>query len=661
MSVGSIVVDLLARTGSFETDTKRAAKLAQQRAKEIDEAFTKAGKAIGVALAAGATAAAYAFKSTVDRMDDLSKAAQRASMPTEDFSRLAYAADLADVSMQDLQGSMGKLAKAQGDAARGSAEQVRAFEALGIAYKNADGSLRDTNAVFLEFADRFQEFQGSPEIVTLGMQLFGRSFQTLIPLLKDGAEGLREAGAEADALGVTLSTKAGQQAEAFNDNVTRLTKSVEGLRIELFSGLIPQLDGVIERFIAATREGLGFVDAIDIALNVSGFQPLDEKIQITRDKIKQLQGYIDAGVGPGGGFVNVEGLQREIDGYQAQLDRLIRVERRMMGRDPNTGSLGALVSEPPIEKPRRRPRITPTTGSSSKRDMTPIDMTDEQRTLLAAIGLYEDIEKRAKDYGLTLEWLDTLYFNGAIGVEQYDAAVRQLTGSTATFGKDGVAALEDFHAKILATKEPISELDEFTLEAARNIQDALGDETYNILRGDFDNIGDRWADLLARMAADALAANLSRSLFGDFASTGAIGGLLGAGLDWLTGAGGVSGGGGAGLGSAISAGMTSADDWMLAGLAGRRADGGPVSAGSTYLVGERGPELFTPGTSGAVVPNHALGGGGVSITNHYRFESGVNVAQLTQAAEQIRRQTVADVFDKMRRANHSGDYALMGG
>lgn len=41
-----------------------------------------------------------------------------------------------------------------------------------------------------------------------------------------------------------------------------------------------------------------------------------------------------------------------------------------------------------------------------------------------------------------------------------------------------------------------------------------------------------------------------------------------------------------------------------------RAAGGPVSGGSPYIVGEKGPELFVPGRSGSIVPNHALGGGG---------------------------------------------------
>ena len=46
---------------------------------------------------------------------------------------------------------------------------------------------------------------------------------------------------------------------------------------------------------------------------------------------------------------------------------------------------------------------------------------------------------------------------------------------------------------------------------------------------------------------------------------------------------------------------------------GGRASGGSVSAGTTYMVGERGPELFTPNSSGAIIPNNALGGSGTTI------------------------------------------------
>jgi phage-related protein len=46
---------------------------------------------------------------------------------------------------------------------------------------------------------------------------------------------------------------------------------------------------------------------------------------------------------------------------------------------------------------------------------------------------------------------------------------------------------------------------------------------------------------------------------------------------------------------------------------GGRAAGGPVKSGTSYVVGERGPELFVPNTAGTIVPNGGSGGGGNTI------------------------------------------------
>ena len=67
-------------------------------------------------------------------------------------------------------------------------------------------------------------------------------------------------------------------------------------------------------------------------------------------------------------------------------------------------------------------------------------------------------------------------------------------------------------------------------------------------------------------------------------------------------------------------GLSAADALGLAGIStgsnnvngrfrGARANGGPVMGGSSYLVGERGPELFTPSSSGNITPNGAMGSG----------------------------------------------------
>ena len=50
-------------------------------------------------------------------------------------------------------------------------------------------------------------------------------------------------------------------------------------------------------------------------------------------------------------------------------------------------------------------------------------------------------------------------------------------------------------------------------------------------------------------------------------------------------------------------------------LLGFKAAGGPVSGGKPYVVGEKGPEVFTPGVSGTITPNHALGGSTNVVVN----------------------------------------------
>ena len=60
-------------------------------------------------------------------------------------------------------------------------------------------------------------------------------------------------------------------------------------------------------------------------------------------------------------------------------------------------------------------------------------------------------------------------------------------------------------------------------------------------------------------------------------------------------------------------GISEFDALTLAGISGTRASGGPVMGGSSYLVGERGAEIFTPSTSGNITPNGAIGGANITV------------------------------------------------
>ena len=66
--------------------------------------------------------------------------------------------------------------------------------------------------------------------------------------------------------------------------------------------------------------------------------------------------------------------------------------------------------------------------------------------------------------------------------------------------------------------------------------------------------------------------------------------------------------------SLISFGVNAFLGGLIPGFSGR-AEGGPVTKGRGYIVGERGPELFTPGSSGNITPNHQLGGSTNVVVN----------------------------------------------
>ena len=87
-------------------------------------------------------------------------------------------------------------------------------------------------------------------------------------------------------------------------------------------------------------------------------------------------------------------------------------------------------------------------------------------------------------------------------------------------------------------------------------------------------------------------------------------------------------------------------------FAGFRAEGGPVGAGSAYVVGEKGPELFVPGASGSIIPNGAASGGGKSgpsVNVTYNIASGVSRADLAPILEQERKRLKAEIPDMVRR------------
>jgi len=85
---------------------------------------------------------------------------------------------------------------------------------------------------------------------------------------------------------------------------------------------------------------------------------------------------------------------------------------------------------------------------------------------------------------------------------------------------------------------------------------------------------------------------------------------------------------------------------------GGKAIGGSVRANTPYMVGERGAEMFVPNSSGTIVPNNKLGGGGVTVNQTINLSAGVSQtvrAEVMQMMPQIQEASKAAVLDARRR------------
>ena len=177
--------------------------------------------------------------------------------------------------------------------------------------------------------------------------------------------------------------------------------------------------------------------------------------------------------------------------------------------------------------------------------------------------------------------------------------------------------------RLAIMKAPIDEMEKlsdvlFQVDAlGKSIGDSFSESFKGIVSGSMTaqqalrNLFQRTADHFLDMAAQMLAAQIRSGIFGIFKSFMGLGPLgnplsratntsvaatgIPSGLDLLPGSFGIS---------SIDRSMPNVRG---SGMFGRRASGGPVMGGGSYLVGERGPELFSPGVSGTITPNHAMG------------------------------------------------------
>lgn len=244
MAAGSIVIDLLMRTGAFETDTKRAAQIAERRAKEIEKTFAAAGTAIAAGMTAAFGAVTASIASSVRQAGEISKLAQIANATTSEFQTWAAASKTVGIEqdklgdiLKDVNDRVGDFLQTGGGPMKDFFEQIAPRIGLTAeAFRNLSGP----QALQL-YVDSLQKAGVSQQEMTFYLEAMASDTTALVPLLANGGAEMRRLGDEAARTGQVMSSETIAGAKMLSEQMDTLAGQWNGAQNILAGALIPSL------------------------------------------------------------------------------------------------------------------------------------------------------------------------------------------------------------------------------------------------------------------------------------------------------------------------------------------------------------------------------------------------------------------------------------
>lgn len=195
---------------------------------------------------AGTAGLGYLIKSSIDAADEVGKLSQRLGASTEALSQYRHVADLTGVSFNTLTMGWQRMTRRVAEAAQGTGEARNALIELNLSAQ--DLSRLAPEQQFEVIAQALSGVETQADKVRLAMKLFDSEGVSLLQTMTDGAAGLRDMRAEADALGLTLSAEDSLGAAAANDAIARLKASFQGLSMTAARELGPVIAEVANWF-----------------------------------------------------------------------------------------------------------------------------------------------------------------------------------------------------------------------------------------------------------------------------------------------------------------------------------------------------------------------------------------------------------------------------
>lgn len=601
----------MAETLNFTLSAQDKTQAAFNSVNKSMAGLNKAAVSLKAAFATIATAATLSslmtgLQGAVDRASKFVETAQKIGTTTEFLSGVGYAAKLAGVEFDQLEKGLIKLSRAM-DSASSDAKSGIAFDfkRLGITFREANGDLKSTETVFMEIADRIAGYSDGMRKAAVAQAIFGKSGADLIPLLNQGSDGIRKMIDEADRLGVVFSTESAQALESFGDEMDKITFAGEGFANIFAANVIPAIATFLERIGQTGNEAekaerkFGGLKSVAETLGTV-FRALASGVYVIGQAFLEVGRDITA-------FVEAIGKAFELD-FEGAGNAIRERINAQVGFDTILKNATDILNNNTAANEGNVITINKGTEALGANAKATSELVDKYRSL---IDPGYEILKQMKEF-------EQLAKNGAFTADEFALGMDRLR-----------QRLIDARAETDPMAMAIKGLQGTVQSFADNAASAMAEFT---LTGKAD-----WKSMVNSMVKDLLTLYYKMTIFQPLAN--AMKGALG----------GATGGGGGGLFSNIFGGF---GDWISSLF---KANGGPVTGNSPYIVGERGPELFVPGGNGTIIPNKNLGmGGGESlvINQTINVSTGVQAtvrAEIQSLMPQIASATKSAVLEARRR------------
>jgi len=212
-------------------------------------------KAIGMAMIGIGTAvvgmAAKSIKAYASMGDEVQKMALRTGFTTEALSELRHAAEISGSSLGSLEKGVKKMSMTISDARDGLMTYTREFDKIGMSVQELDDLSPEEQ--FFKIAEAIASLEDPTQRAASAQKILGRAGTELLPLFAEGAEGMAALRQEAHELGIVFNQEAANSAARFTDNMTRLKRSMDGVKFAIAESLIPALEPLILDMTKATK------------------------------------------------------------------------------------------------------------------------------------------------------------------------------------------------------------------------------------------------------------------------------------------------------------------------------------------------------------------------------------------------------------------------